>query len=192
MDTLIAIALPTGGSIKTQTVFSLVRMMKETQYRWKFMTQTGCLIHKNREILVERAIEEKCSHILFVDTDMSFDGNALDKLMAREKDIIGVASHLRKTPLTYVLRNEDEEGNRIWEEHTNGLIRCAGVGTGFLLINLNVFKKLDHPWFFFKSNDKGDLVCSEDMWFCEKARKVGYDVWCDKNVPVGHIGEYTF
>lgn len=191
--TKVAIAVPTGGSVKTLTFYSIVRMIKQTKHDWLLMTQTGCLIHKNREILVGRAIDEGCTHILFVDTDMSFEGDALDRLMAREKDIIGVASHLKKLPLTYVLRNEDRNGNYVWEEFPNeGLLKCAGVGTGFLLINLEVFKKIPHPWFFFESNDKGDLVCGEDMWFCELARKAGYEIWVDRNVEIKHIGDYLY
>lgn len=184
--------MPTGGYVKTHTLFSVVRMIKQIQYDWQLITQTGCLIHKNREILVEKALENNCTHVLFVDSDMLFDGDALDRLMERNKEIIGVPTHLRKFPLVSTMKNIDEFGNKLWEEYPDGLIKCAGVGTGFMLINLEVFKNITHPWFFYESNDNGDLVCGEDMWFCRKARAAGYDIWADSTVNVGHIGDMIF
>lgn len=33
---------------------------------------------------------------------------------------------------------------------------------------------------------------SEDWYFCEKARKLGFSVWCDTTVKLGHIGPYEY
>lgn len=33
---------------------------------------------------------------------------------------------------------------------------------------------------------------SEDWYFCEKARKLGYSVWCDTAIKLGHIGPYEY
>jgi len=33
---------------------------------------------------------------------------------------------------------------------------------------------------------------SEDWYFCEKARKLGYKIWCDTTIKLGHIGPYEY
>lgn len=33
---------------------------------------------------------------------------------------------------------------------------------------------------------------SEDWYFCEKARKLGFSVWCDTTIKLGHIGPYEY
>ena len=186
----ITIGIPTGGTVKTKTVLSLLGMIKKMPYRWNTVMRNACLIHTNREVITQKAIELGSTHLLFVDDDMTFEPDAFNRLFDRKKEIIGVATHLRQFPLTSTLKDLDENGNKIWEEYPDGLIKCAGVGTGFLLIDLSVFKKIPQPWYFFESNDKGELVCGEDMWFCRKAIKAGYDIWADSTIKVGHLGEY--
>ncbi len=70
------------------------------------------------------------------------------------------------------------------------------MGTGLLLIDLNVFtstlRKLKEPWFLFGRNKEGEVAIGEDQWFCGTARDAGYKVWIDPTIRVGHIGEYTF
>lgn len=184
--------MTTNGAVKTRTMFSVIRMLKRLPFEWKFMTQTGCLIHENRRILVERAKEEGCTHILFIDSDMTFDEDALERLLERDKPIIGVDTNMRAIPLTSTVKRLDEKGNMIWEEFPDGLVKCAGVGSGFLLLELSVFDSIEKPWFFFETDETGKTLWGEDMWFCRKASKAGYNIWCDRTVKVGHIGDYEY
>lgn len=192
MTTKIGIAIPHTGSIHIKTFFSIIKTIKSIPFEWRLIEKEGSIIHWNRESLVSRAIEEGCSHVLFVDTDMVFEGDALGRLLKRDKDIIGVPYHLRTLPLTNTLKVHAEDGSILNEEHPGGLMRCAGVGTGFLLIRTSVFGKLSHPWFFWESDNKGEVVCGEDMWFCRKARQAGFDIWCDMTINMGHIGSYVY
>ena len=57
---------------------------------------------------------------------------------------------------------------------------------------MSVFKKLSHPWFFYEHDDKGNLTVGDDAWFCRKARKAGFKIYCDPTIEVGHVGEYTY
>ncbi len=94
----IAIAMPTTGSVKTDTFVSVVRMLKDVPFDWQLITQTSSILHESRNILVNKAIELGCTHILFVDSDMKFDSNALDKLIVADKDIIGAMYNKKQFP----------------------------------------------------------------------------------------------
>lgn len=68
---------------------------------------------------------------------------------------------------------------------------CNGLGMGFTLFNLDIFKdkKLKQPWF--KTVQEwdpytGGKMYTQDLFFFEQIRKAGYRVACDTRVKVGH------
>jgi len=191
MNTKVCIAIPNNGQVRTRTVFALTRMLKGLDFRYDVLTHESCYIHVNRERLVQRAIDGGYSHILFLDSDMYFDGDALKRLLAHDKDIIGADYNYRELPPRGIMKTEDREGNIIDEDHGE-LRKCAALGTGFLLIKTSVFEKLTHPWFFYESDENGETIQGDDIWFCNKALKAGYDIWCDTTVKVYHLGEYLY
>lgn len=116
--------------------------------------------------------------MLFVDSDMSFAKDAVLNLLKRKKEIIGANYHKRKLPLEATVQNPKK---------LTGLTTCDSVATGFMLIDLNIFKDLKEPYFFWGQNGE-----SEDFWFCRLAREAGYKIWCDLSVKVLHEGSYLY
>lgn len=177
MKIKLAIAIPNMGAIKSQTVFCLCRMLKDFPYDYTVLFKEGSVLHWNREELVKRAVEAKCTHLLFLDSDMSFEKDAVLRLLKRKKDIVGADYRTRKLPgenTAQLLLGKGE------------LREAEAVATGFMLINLKVFQKIKTPWFFWGENE------GEDHWFCRKAREVGVKVWCDLGVKLKHIGDYAY
>ncbi|MDO8094406.1 MAG: hypothetical protein Q6360_13090 [Candidatus Brocadiales bacterium] len=192
MEIKIAIGIPNTGSIKAQTAFCLFRMLKGIPYEYSILFKEGSILHANRETIAKLAIEKGFTHLLFLDSDMYFEANALKQLIERDKDIIGANYYLRKLPKTTTVKMAPEKKAHLAEEAPDGLFTCDAVGTGFLLIKTDVFKKLPHPWFFWKSDEQGDVLEGEDSWFCRQAREAGFDVWCDLQVVIKHIGDYLY
>jgi hypothetical protein len=174
----LAIAIPHTGTIKSQTVFSLFKTLKDFPYDYDLLLHEGSMLHVMRNRLVKKAIDLKCTHILFLDSDISFEKEAVLKLIKHKKEIVGANYHKRKLPIEATIQNPKK---------TKGLTTCDSVATGFLLIDLKVFKKLPEPWFFWGKDGE-----SEDFWFCRQAREVGYKVWVDLTIPIGHIGSYIY
>lgn len=188
----LAIGIPTCGTIKSQTAFALFRMVHHLPFEYNIIFKEGSILHHNREMIVKEAIRLECTHLLFLDSDMFFEADAVIKLIERNKDIIGVHYCLRKLPPTTTVKIDPERWAKVKEEHPDGLLTCDAVGTGFVLINLDVFKKITEPWFFWKSDENGEIVEGEDAWFCRKAREAGYEIWVDLTVPMKHLGEYMY
>ncbi len=70
------------------------------------------------------------------------------------------------------------------------LTRCNGLGMGFTLIKLSVFKKIPKPWFVTKQShdpNKGSKCYTQDLYFFENLAKAGGRVACDSRVKVGHF-----
>ena len=64
------------------------------------------------------------------------------------------------------------------------------TGFGWLLIEKGVFESLEYPWFapkmqVFESGEVQDM-CGEDVSFCLDAKELGFEIWCDPRVRVGH------
>jgi hypothetical protein len=179
----IGIGAANTGSMHIDTAFSLLRMLKGFPYDYDVLFKRGSILHYNREELVKMAIKRDCTHLLFVDTDMVFEKDAVLRLLNRNKDIIGVQYNTRKYPT---------QPTAFLMGGTGDLQRAESVGTGFLLIDLKVFEKMKEPWFFWGFSDKGEVTMGEDYWFCDKARKAGFEIWCDLSIPMGHIGDKIY
>jgi len=67
-----------------------------------------------------------------------------------------------------------------------GLIECYGLGQGFTLARLKMFKdpRLRRPWFVTQTKEG---VSTQDLYFASDARKYGYRFAVDCSVKVGHM-----
>lgn len=69
---------------------------------------------------------------------------------------------------------------------------CDGLGMGFTLFKMDIFKdpKVSKPWFKTLnewSPQAGTKLYTQDLYFFENIRKLGYKVACDTRVRVGHL-----
>src|SRR3990167_9005761 len=127
----LAVCMPHTGAIKTKTVLSLCKMFKVLPFEYNLITQEGSVLFLNRRRLVKKAQEMNATHLLFIDTDMVFEPDAVLKLLLHKKDIIGVHVNCRGFPLQTTVRMTEEQ-----KKAMNGtLAKCDAVGTGFMLIN---------------------------------------------------------
>lgn len=71
---------------------------------------------------------------------------------------------------------------------------CNGLGMGFTLFRLDLFRELPEPWFRTVqewSPEKGGSGFTQDLWFFQQVRKAGHRVACDTRVKVGHLDPAT-
>jgi hypothetical protein len=141
-----------------------------------------------RNSLVEQAQQDGCRYLLMLDTDQVYPTDTLPKLLSHNVDICGVRVHRRWMPFDPIfLRGELGGYKSVPDEemYSGKLIPVDATGTGCLLFNMEVFDKLQHPWFKFGIfNDK---PVGEDIYFCTQARKSGVDIWIDTSIEVGHL-----
>ena len=80
----LGIGMTTAGMIKSQSAFSLLNMLKGMDYEILF--KEGPNQPLNREVIAETALKLGCTHLLFVDSDMVFGKDAVQRLL---KQLIG-------------------------------------------------------------------------------------------------------
>lgn len=69
---------------------------------------------------------------------------------------------------------------------------CNGLGMGFTLFRMSVFKKLDKPYFKTVQDwtpNTGGKCYTQDLHCFERMAKLGMKVACDTRVKVGHMDE---
>ena len=64
------------------------------------------------------------------------------------------------------------------------LQHCNGLGCGFNLFRLEMFKKMPKPWF--RTVQEKGACFSQDLWFYNNAAGHGFKFACDTRIKVGH------
>src|SRR3990167_9081703 len=71
------------------------------------------------------------------------------------------------------------------------VVECNGMGMGFTLFKLDLFKdkRFKKPWFktVQDHSDKGPRLYTQDLYFFEKFRGLGYKCAVDTRVRIGHL-----
>lgn len=145
-----------------------------------------------RNIIIDQALESKCTHIFFMDDDMIFPPDTLTKLLAHDKDIVSGLYLLRGFPHYPAFFDKAYE-NGMCKFATlgaeGGLVKGVNCGLGAALVSTKVFEKLEKPYVRLGEIEK-DGWC-DDVGFFNRCRKAGFDIYCDLDAPVGHITSAT-
>jgi hypothetical protein len=189
----VGIGLPLVA-LKGKSLVSLCTNLVQTRAQMSLLIVEGAYIQLNRALLVKYAREQECTHIFFMDHDMAFPGDTIQRLLDRDKDVVGGAYNQRGvTPSLTTVFLEGVDGERVpGDQLPKDLFRCSALGTGCLLVKMSVFDRIASPWFNLEIINNVDLVQSEDVWFCNQVRKAHIDVWCDPTFAVGHVGEAIY
>jgi GT2 family glycosyltransferase len=125
------------------------------------------------------------THILFVDADVLPRVTTLSRLVEMDKDIAtGVYPVTTKSGLSWSVSREDRFipiG-----ELPRDPFKAKWCGFGIVLVKFKVFEKLQWP--YWKNEfSPGKVNKGEDIYFCDKARDAGFEIWCDPKVKCNHI-----
>lgn len=197
----IVVGICTGGSIRAETVSSLIAALTYNSNKGlisNLLMQIGGYVDVNRNAIVDTALKDKADYVMFIDADMGFPPEGILTLINDDKDIVGADYNVRLDP-TAVIRSgpttkmvvDNQLVSMLREDFPTDLFKCGAVATGFLLIKTSVFKKLERPYFDARI-DKNGIHYTEDVDFCIKAREAGIDIWCDPAISMQHIGNAVY
>lgn len=179
--------------------FWISSIMLHKPGHWEIIDCTRQIISDSRNLIAQKALELGCTHILFTDDDHIFPADTAIKLLEHDVDIVGALAFKRRPPYDPCIFNavKDETTGELGMVHEvsikQGLQEVTAIGFAFVLIKVEVFKKLQFPWFIYGDKSLGIMIAQggigEDMSFCVKARNAGFRVFCDTDLIVPHIGD---
>lgn len=193
---VVSLSIPSRDEWKAVFGYSLLRMFISTQTAQQNLRMCrGSVIPSNRNTLVKKALEDGATHVMFIDTDMVFPADTLDRMLAHGKPIVMANCCVRS--LNPAKATAQRNGRVVWTDRgTKGLEEVDRCGFGVALVDIEVFKALKKPWFEFPYLPERDDYGGEDVYFCDKAREAGYQIFIDHDLSwqIGHCGDihYSF
>jgi len=195
----IIIATPCAyGQLTMEFVSSLVGTIKLGEENeigiYPIFLGNDALIQRCRNDLVKIAYESKIDSMIFIDADMEWNPQWVIDLVNREEDVVGGTARKKTDDAElYACKVIDTT------IHDNGLIKCEGIGTGFLKLSAMAIAAL---WesseayntergecrMVFDVRVVGGELWSEDIIMCTKLTQAGLNVWLDPNMTCNHVG----
>ncbi len=193
------------GSIRANFLLSILRGFKDRDLH----------IDRFSDSLPSRARNRASAHFLretnrdyiwFIDSDIIFDENHIAMAMESDEQILaGIYCKKSKgiEPCINTLPGHVET-------QCGGYQEIARAGTGFLRIHRSVLERMkdcgeDNPnwsmhytnhgkdeWDFFQVGVVNKEYLSEDWYFCDKARGLGFKVILDTRIQLRHEGSAVF
>ena len=183
----ILIAIPAFDNIPTEFVKSLTALLQRlytdgVKVDVKFIT--GTLVHVARDRLAAHAIMNNYTHVLWLDSDMVFDDELLYDLQFAHKDFVSGIARARRSPYVSCLFSDIDRVQRV-EVYPKDTFRVAGCGFACVLIKTDILRAVKEHYgtCFLPTSDLG-----EDLAFCQRASALGYSIWAEPAVKIGHIG----
>ena len=150
-----------------------------------------------RNMGVRQFLKGKKKYLFLVDSDTIPEVDGPLKLLKVNKDIVGGVYNLLMSdqsgqaiimPSCYTLvPNRYTLSDAVPIMVNTGLQKCAMVATGYMMIKRKVFDKIQEPWFEYRWLDDKHLTFNgEDIDFCQKAEKLGIEMWCDTGALAKH------
>lgn len=191
----ILVAIPSMDTVPARFAQSLACLQSVDET--KVMINAGSLVYMSRETLSVHAVKMEADYMLWLDSDMVFEGDLLNRMMKTLKendlDFLTACYFRRSAPYTPVLYSKiDFDGEAChWEElkeapaPDSGLFEVEGCGFGCVLMKTDIVLDVKGKFgkLFTPIGGTG-----EDLSFCWRARQCGYKLMCDPSIPIGHYG----
>lgn len=187
----------------------LQAVMQCAQLGWGFcyiLREGDSMVARGRNILASQFLEhpdcQDCTDLVFVDTDVTWEGDQFVRLCSHPVDVVGAAYPYKNEEGKFPLRWSVEG---IVEDTATGLWYVEATTPGFFRVTRRALEKMakcmpylqfaenDVPqgqraWMFFDNIQRSNGVYDEGYVFCERARQVGFQTFLDPDIELTHIG----
>ena len=195
----VVICIPFSCDVDPEWVSSLIDMVKpQGEDAARYVKTYRTMIAPARNLLSQAVLDMDGYWALFVDSDVVFHRDSLMRLLFRACNdpniaIIGGIAFKRKPPFEPCIFRLDKGKWRYCAiKDPIGLYKVDGIGMGFTLVRSDVLRAVAD-----KFSKKGEftpfvpdrLGLREDLSFCKRALSLGYQIFVDTSVQVGHFGD---
>ena len=185
------IAIPTLDYVHADFVKCLTKLIQKLQsegVRFDVEIISGTLVYSARDKLAKKAVNEGYTHTLWFDSDMIFTEDVLDDLMFSGNQFVTGIYHTRRPPHGSCIFKDislDNISKYMGNDYPKNTFEIAGCGFGCVLIDVQIIKDvlMTYGEAFLPSHGLG-----EDIAFCQRVHELGYKMYCEPAVRLGHIG----
>lgn len=212
-DLSVDIGFPCGSHIPWQTCMSLAKTVKACTSKG-IECGVACVagssvVTWSRTKVLDTFLQGQASRLFWIDSDVVWEPEGFIRLLAlsTEYDVVCAAYPQKTDEATIVIRRQSLDE---FEVNPHGLIKVEGAGLGFTVITRAVAQRLaaskQYVWdpvdqrpvldvFRLDSVDRGHAypdIRHEDVAFFADLIALGYDVFLDPTIQLGHVGTKVY
>ena len=210
------IAMPCYDSVKINTMLSVIKLVQQLSksgINLGINTMKSPLIHQGRNYLTSIFLTTPYQYLLFIDSDVEFEPEAVAKMLIAKKEIICTPYRVKAPQLDKHIYTVEFKNPKNIPILPGGLVELEAGPTGLMLIDRKVFEKIikNHPelkiknpaipnagkshefyYNFFDFGFKDGFAMGEDVSFCKLARKNDIKIFANTESRTSHHGSYAW
>lgn len=144
----------------------------------------------SRNELVLLALDCNPDLIWWIDADSILDEDTFQKLYDAVETLDMVSAvYVNRATRRIVARDVSDNGilMHLGKKPYNKVVEVGAVGMGCVLMKAHVLRGMTYPWFSY-----GKDGATEDVVFCERARKAGFKIHLHTGCHIGHSGATVY
>ena len=210
----VMIAMPCYDSVKVSTMVSVIKVIQQLAKSGVAVginTMKSPLIHQARNYLTSVFLNSDFTHLLFLDSDVEFEPEAVLRMLVAKKDVICTPYRVKSMEVDKKMYTVELKKDARMEP--GEIIEITAGPTGIMLINRDVFKKIiekfpdlkiknpvfpeagpDHKYYynFFDFTFEDGYSAGEDVSFCKLVQKLGFKIYANTASFTKHHGSYAW
>jgi len=216
MKPTLFIAMPCYDSVKVNSmlsIFKLIQQLGKSGIQVGIHTMKSPLIHQARNYLTSVFLTTEYQYMLFIDSDVEFEPEAVMRMMVAKKNIVCTPYRVKAEDTSkniYTVEFKDPKNILVLAE---GLVEIEAGPTGLMLIDRKVFEKIikNRPDLKIKNKVKPDsdkthkfyynffnfgfidgYAMGEDVSFCKLSRENDFKIYANIASPTAHHGSFAW
>lgn len=194
MKDRVALGIPVIESVPVETYSSHLALAADMGeiVEVKIIVSESVMPHDRARIQIfDRAIEEECRYLMFVDDDNFIPRGSFKLLfdVMVERSPVVVSGHYLRRGYPYTSVWSVYRGDNTFQvDAQEGVheINCSGLGCALIDVGW-VKEHLDKPYFYMEQNQEGTQI-TDDVTFFRQIREKGGLVLGHGSVQCGHVG----
>jgi len=213
---MVYIAMPCYDSVKINTMLSVIQLVQQLSssgVKVGINTMKSPLIHQARNYLTSVFLTTDYTHLLFIDSDVEFEPEAIIRMLVAKKNIICTPYRVKSELLDKHIYTVEFKNPKTIPFLPGGLVEITAGPTGIMLIERTVFEKIikNHPdlkiknkatpnatqshafyYNFFDFGFKEGYAMGEDVSFCKLARGNDFKIYANTESTTSHHGSWAW
>lgn len=197
----VAIGIPSGDrwvaefgeSLANMTAYFNSAAAGDHDRMLQIINVRGSLLSMSRTKILADAFENGCTHLLFLDSDMTFPPDTLNRLLARGLPVVA-CNYIRKEIPAIPVSTALDGGPLHTTQDKIGIEQVRHTGFGAMLIDLESIKAIPEPWFPITWHREKRTYIGEDVYFGHLLKTAHIPVFVDHDMSkhVGHVGVFEY
>lgn len=203
----VSIGFPCGAYLPWQTAFSLAKTMYicgQEGVQSSVEVVAGCsAVTSARSQVIDSFLKGTSSRLFWIDSDVVWEPGDFLRLLAfsNTMDVVCGAYPMKVPKRQFCIKHPDLKS---FELNDLGCVKIEGTGLGFVVMTREVVERVaaTKPRLkdmhgvetadVFRLDALDQHSRGEDQAFFADIRELGYDVWLDPTLQLGHVGSFVY